>query len=112
MQRVAAEGDEHQTAIHLELLEGLPLEEGVLEDESAGQVLGGDAELGIVGLDEEVDVLADIAADDEAGAAEVEVLLIALGAGGILGPIGPELTLHAELEGNIFVLDHNLCGER
>ena len=49
----------------------------------------------------DVDKESDVAAEDEARAPQVEVLLIALGAGGILGPIGPELTLDTKLEGHV-----------
>src|ERR1035441_5204808 len=90
----------------------MPLHHRILEDESGSQVLGGYSEPGIVGLAEKADVFAYIAAEYNTPAAHIKVLLVALGAEGILGPISPKLALKTKSQGHVVVFYDDLCGDR
>src|ERR1017187_9265235 len=78
LQVLARAGQQHFTAREREVVLHLVFHPGVLNDKARGQVLGGKAEFGIVSVEKEADIRTEVATHQEAGAAELETLGIAL----------------------------------
>jgi len=76
LQPVARKRHEHQPPVQAECVEGFPFDESVLRQETGVPSFRRLAEVGLVGVKDERDVFCDLPANQEANAAEVQILLV------------------------------------
>src|ERR1051325_2517608 len=107
LQAVAAERRQHQAGVDDERVvrgaEGFPPQEDVLGDEARAEGLWRLAEVRIVGLEEERDRGRNLTPDQEAEAAEEEVVRVSLRIGGDLRGVRPRLDQRSEFDVDVVV---------